>query len=190
MRAHSSPMPTRASCANSTSRSRRSKRHSSQKLLAAAKGRRARRRQQGRSRRLERRGDSRAARRRRRRANFQANSSFRCRTRRSSRRCNRSPIARRGKSCSTIPGRAPKRATPTIRATRSPRWPSLRAQKAQLLGYPNYAAYVLEDQMAKTPRHGGEVHRPARSRPRRRKSGAKPEVIQADDRQATASISI
>jgi len=27
----------------------------------------------------------------------------------------------------------------------------LRAQKAQLLGYPNYAAYVLEDQMAKTP---------------------------------------
>ncbi len=28
---------------------------------------------------------------------------------------------------------------------------NLRAQKAQLLGYPNYAAYVLEDQMAKTP---------------------------------------
>ncbi|RSU48925.1 M3 family metallopeptidase [Sphingomonas sp. S-NIH.Pt15_0812] len=27
----------------------------------------------------------------------------------------------------------------------------LRAQKAQLLGYPNYAAYVLYDQMAKTP---------------------------------------
>ena len=27
----------------------------------------------------------------------------------------------------------------------------LRAQKARLLGYPNYAAYVLEDQMAKTP---------------------------------------
>ena len=27
----------------------------------------------------------------------------------------------------------------------------LRAQKAQLLGYPNYAAYVLEDQMANTP---------------------------------------
>ena len=27
----------------------------------------------------------------------------------------------------------------------------LRAQKAQLLGYPNYAAWVLEDQMAKTP---------------------------------------
>jgi peptidyl-dipeptidase Dcp len=27
----------------------------------------------------------------------------------------------------------------------------LRAQKAQLLGYPNYASYVLEDQMAKTP---------------------------------------
>jgi len=27
----------------------------------------------------------------------------------------------------------------------------LRAQKAKLLGYPNYAAYVLEDQMAKTP---------------------------------------
>jgi peptidyl-dipeptidase Dcp len=27
----------------------------------------------------------------------------------------------------------------------------LRAQKAQLLGYPNYAAYVLEDQMAKDP---------------------------------------
>ncbi|MBB4617382.1 M3 family metallopeptidase [Sphingomonas abaci] len=28
---------------------------------------------------------------------------------------------------------------------------ALRAQKAQLLGYPNYAAYVLYDQMAKTP---------------------------------------
>jgi peptidyl-dipeptidase Dcp len=28
---------------------------------------------------------------------------------------------------------------------------SLRAQKANLLGYPNYAAYVLYDQMAKTP---------------------------------------
>ncbi len=27
----------------------------------------------------------------------------------------------------------------------------LRAQKAKLLGYPNYATYVLEDQMAKTP---------------------------------------
>jgi peptidyl-dipeptidase Dcp len=27
----------------------------------------------------------------------------------------------------------------------------LRAQKAQLLGYPNYAAWVLEDEMAKTP---------------------------------------
>jgi peptidyl-dipeptidase Dcp len=27
----------------------------------------------------------------------------------------------------------------------------LRAEKAQLLGYPNYAAYVLDDQMAKTP---------------------------------------
>ena len=27
----------------------------------------------------------------------------------------------------------------------------LRAEKAQLLGYPNYAAYVLEDQMARTP---------------------------------------
>ncbi len=27
----------------------------------------------------------------------------------------------------------------------------LRAEKAQLLGYPNYAAYILEDQMAKTP---------------------------------------
>ena len=27
----------------------------------------------------------------------------------------------------------------------------LRAEKAKLLGYPNYAAYVLEDQMAKTP---------------------------------------
>jgi Zn-dependent oligopeptidase len=27
----------------------------------------------------------------------------------------------------------------------------LRAQKAQLLGYPNYAAYSLYDQMAKTP---------------------------------------
>jgi peptidyl-dipeptidase Dcp len=29
----------------------------------------------------------------------------------------------------------------------------LRAQKAKLLGYPNYAAYSMEDQMAKTPEH-------------------------------------
>src|SRR5581483_10071125 len=29
----------------------------------------------------------------------------------------------------------------------------LRAQKAKLLGYPNYAAYSLDDQMAKTPQH-------------------------------------
>jgi peptidyl-dipeptidase Dcp len=59
--------------------------------------------------------------------------------------------ARRARSCSTIPGRAPRRATPTTRATPSPRFAQLRAQKAQLLGYPNYAAYVLEDQMANTP---------------------------------------
>src|SRR5262249_27226377 len=29
----------------------------------------------------------------------------------------------------------------------------LRADKAKLLGFPNYAAYSLEDQMAKTPEH-------------------------------------
>ena len=32
-----------------------------------------------------------------------------------------------------------------------PQLAQLRAQKAKLLGYPNYAAYVLYDQMAKTP---------------------------------------
>ena len=43
----------------------------------------------------------------------------------------------------------------------------LRAQKAQLLGYPNYAAYVLYDQMAQDARCGREVHRRARSADRR-----------------------
>ena len=34
----------------------------------------------------------------------------------------------------------------------------LRAQKAKLLGFPNYAAWKLDDQMAKTPRGRAEVH--------------------------------
>ena len=32
-----------------------------------------------------------------------------------------------------------------------PVWPSFASQKAKLLGFPNYAAWKLEDQMAKTP---------------------------------------
>ena len=39
----------------------------------------------------------------------------------------------------------------TIRATSIARLAQLRAQKAKLLGYPTYAAWKLEDQMAKTP---------------------------------------
>ena len=34
----------------------------------------------------------------------------------------------------------------------------LRAEKAKLLGFPNYAAWTLEDQMAKTPEAAHEVH--------------------------------
>ena len=34
----------------------------------------------------------------------------------------------------------------------------LRAEKAKLLGFPNYAAWKLEDQMAKTPDAAHEVH--------------------------------
>ena len=48
----------------------------------------------------------------------------------------------------------------------------IRAEKAKLLGYPNYAAYVLYDQMAQTPAGGGQVHQPAGARrpaPRRRR---------------------
>ncbi len=37
----------------------------------------------------------------------------------------------------------------------------IRAEKAKLLGYPNYAAYVLYDQMAQTPAGGGQIHQPA-----------------------------
>ena len=46
---------------------------------------------------------------------------------------------------------APSAATPTTPAPRSPSWPMLRAEKAKLLGFPSYAAWRLEDQMAKTP---------------------------------------
>ena len=50
-----------------------------------------------------------------------------------------------------IAGRAPRRATPTTPAPSIAELAQLRAEKAKLLGYPNYAAYVLYDQMAKTP---------------------------------------
>ena len=63
----------------------------------------------------------------------------------------RSPTAPRARSCSTTRGRARKKAMPTTRAPPSRELAQLRAQKAKLLGYPNYAAYVLDDQMAKTP---------------------------------------
>ena len=33
----------------------------------------------------------------------------------------------------------------------------LRAQKAKLLGFPTYAAYVLDDQMAKTPQNAEKL---------------------------------
>ena len=49
------------------------------------------------------------------------------------------------------PGTAPSTATPTTRATTIARLAQLRAQKAELLGFPNYAAWKLTDQMAKTP---------------------------------------
>ena len=61
------------------------------------------------------------------------------------------PIAACARSCSTAAGRAPKRATPTTPAPSSAQLAMLRAEKAKLLGYPNYAAYVLYDQMAQTP---------------------------------------
>ena len=50
-----------------------------------------------------------------------------------------------------IPGTAPSAATPTTRARPLRAWRSLRAEKAALLGFPNYAAWNLTDQMAKTP---------------------------------------
>jgi peptidyl-dipeptidase Dcp len=49
------------------------------------------------------------------------------------------------------PGIAPSAAEPTIRAILSARLAQLRAQKTKLLGFPNYAAWRLEDQMAKNP---------------------------------------
>ena len=68
------------------------------------------------------------------------------------------PVARRPErprdtpgTSSRIPGTAPNAATPTTRARRSLRLAQLRAQKAKLLGFPNYAAWKLDDQMAKTP---------------------------------------
>ncbi len=42
-------------------------------------------------------------------------------------------------------------ATATTCAPHIARLAQLRAEKAKLLGYPNYAAWKLEDQMAKTP---------------------------------------
>ena len=34
----------------------------------------------------------------------------------------------------------------------------VRAQKAKLLGFPNWAAYVMDDQMAKTPEALSLIH--------------------------------
>ena len=50
----------------------------------------------------------------------------------------------------------------------------LRAEKAKLLGYPNYAAYVLYNQMAKTPDAVREIHRPARAADRRQRPPTRP----------------
>ena len=50
-----------------------------------------------------------------------------------------------------IPGTGPSAETRTTRAATLARLAQLRAQKAALLGYPNYAAWDLTDQMAKTP---------------------------------------
>ena len=60
-------------------------------------------------------------------------------------------IATCARNCSRIPGTEPRKATPTIPARPSPRLAQIRAEKAKLLGYPNYAAWKLTDQMAKTP---------------------------------------
>ncbi|MCK7532826.1 MAG: M3 family metallopeptidase [Marinilabiliales bacterium] len=57
----------------------------------------------------------------------------------------------RARRSSARRGRAPSGATPTTRGRSSRRLAALRARKAALLGYPTYAAWVLEDQMAKTP---------------------------------------
>ena len=53
----------------------------------------------------------------------------------------------------------------------------LRAQKAKLLGFPNYAAYVLEDQMAKTP-EAAEAFMHQLSPAARARSGAEAADIQ------------
>ena len=77
--------------------------------------------------------------------------SYRCRTRHSSRCWARSGRARRGTRFSTTPGTAPNTA---MRTTRGPSSRGLRscARSAQsLLGFPNHAAWQLKDQMAKTP---------------------------------------
>ena len=56
----------------------------------------------------------------------------------------------------------------------------LRAEQAKLLGYPNYAAYALDDQMAKTPESGDQ----AADRPRARghRQGARRGGADADAR--------
>ena len=68
------------------------------------------------------------------------------------------------------PGLAWPAATTAARTTRgrsSRALAQLRAQKAKLLGFPTYAAYVLDDQMAKTPAE----RREADERPRARRDG-------------------
>ena len=68
--------------------------------------------------------------------------SFRCKTRRSSRSAILTNRDTREKLFNTA-GPAPRRATPTIPAPSISQIAQLRAQKAKLLGYPNYAAYKL-----------------------------------------------
>ena len=65
--------------------------------------------------------------------------------------CSRSPIARRARRSSrTRWNRAERGDANDTRATIA-QLAQLRAQKAKLLGFPNYAAWKLDDQMAKTP---------------------------------------
>ncbi len=110
-----------------------------------------RHRQQGRPRGLERRGDRRRRQGRRRPQDARRSTSSRSRTRRSS------PVlasltdrAVREKIFGNSWTRTEKSDASDTRATIS-ELAKIRAEKAKLLGYPNYAAYVLYDQMAKTP---------------------------------------
>ena len=93
-------------------------------------------------------------------AGWPANMSCRCRTRRSSRRSpSLADRATRAEAVRARAGRAPRRATPTTRARLIPQLAQLRAEKAKLLGYPNYAAYVAVRPDGEDAGGGAGLHR-------------------------------